>query len=291
MASLKEIKERIGSVRSTRKITSAMKMVAAAKLHRSQREIGALVPYSEELQAIVGHLVAGEGVGPIPLAEAREPKRVTIVGFASNTTFCGAYNSNVGRKIDSILREEYDNIDPENRRIVAIGRQLDAELNRHKIAHEAADEHLAEKPNYQEYRALLEGLIEEFLAGRTDRIVLVYHKFLSPGTQRLVAETLLPIELPQQSAEGALQEATEYILEPTREVLLGEIIPREVALKLFTAALSAVASEHAARMMAMQLATDNADELIATLSLEYNKQRQQAITTELLDMMGGQRGN
>lgn len=290
MSSLKEIKERIGSVRTTRKITSAMKMVAAAKLHRSQREMGALVPYSEELHAMVGHLASGEGVGTIPLAQTREVQRVTVVGFASNTTFCGAYNSNVGRQIVALLEGEYGDIAPENRRVVAYGRRLSVELERHKVAHEVGDEVLAEKPNYQAYRAIVEELVEEFLERRTDRIVVVYHKFLSPGTQRLVAETLLPIELPSGGGEACAWASTDYILEPTREALLEEIVPREVTLRLFTAALSAVASEHAARMMAMQLATDNADELITSLSLEYNKQRQQAITTELLDMMGGQRG-
>jgi F-type H+-transporting ATPase subunit gamma len=267
-----------------------MKMVAAAKLHRSQREMGALVPYSEELHAMVGHLASGEGVGTIPLAQTREVQRVTVVGFASNTTFCGAYNSNVGRQIVALLEGEYGDIAPENRRVVAYGRRLSVELERHKVAHEVGDEVLAEKPNYQAYRAIVEELVEEFLEGRTDRIVVVYHKFLSPGTQRLVAETLLPIELPSGGDEAGAWASTDYILEPTREALLEEIVPREVTLRLFTAALSAVASEHAARMMAMQLATDNADELIASLSLEYNKQRQQAITTELLDMMGGQRG-
>ena len=136
---------------------------------------------------------------------------------------------------------------------------------------------------------LADRLMADFLEGRTDRVVLVYHKFISPGVQRLVAETLLPIELPKGAVEGALSEV-EYILEPSREELIESIVPREVALKLFTSALSAVASEHAARMVAMQAATDNADKLTDELALEYNKQRQQAITAELLDIMGGQAG-
>lgn len=291
MSSLKEIKERIASVRSTRKITSAMKMVAAAKLHRAQRNIGALVPYSEALRAIVGHLATGDGVGVIPLAQKRQVERVTIVGFASNTTFCGAYNSNVGRKVVTTLTEEYGSLPSENVRVVAMGRQLSVDLDRHGVAHEKGDEHLAEKPDYQAYRGLAQGLMEDFLTGRTDRVELVYYKFLSPGTQRLVTERLLPIELPESGEGEDDLGATEYILEPSREELIGSIVPREVALRLYTAALSAVASEHVQRMMAMQLATDNADDLIASLSLEYNKQRQQAITTELLDMMGGKRGD
>lgn len=288
MASLKEIKERIASVRSTRKITSAMKMVAAAKLHRTQRDIGALVPYSEELRGIVAHLATGEGVGEIPLTEQREVKHVTILGFTSNTTFCGAYNNNVGREIMASLDNEYCYLGEEQRRIISIGRQLSKDLTRFHYEHECADEHLAEKPNYLAYRAMLDGLMEEFLAGKTDRVVMVYHKFLSPGVQKLVSETLLPIELPTSNHPS---EETDYILEPSKKALIDELIPREVALRLYTAALSAVASEHVARMMAMQAATDNADDLIASLSLEYNKQRQQAITAELLDMMGGKREN
>lgn len=287
MASLKEIKERIASVRSTRKITSAMKMVAAAKLHRAQREIGALVPYADELQAIVAHLAAGEAGVNIPLSEERDVGRVTIVGFCSNSTFCGAYNNNVGRKVIELLEGEYGALEPAQQTVLAMGRQLGVDLDRRRIAYESGDEHLAEKPNYLAYRTLADRLMADFLEGRTDRVVLVYHKFISPGVQRLVAETLLPIELPKGAVEGALSEV-EYILEPSREELIESIVPREVALKLFTSALSAVASEHAARMVAMQAATDNADELIGTLSVEYNKQRQQAITTELLDIMGGQ---
>lgn len=289
MASLKEIKGRIASVRTTRKITSAMKMVAAAKLHRAQREIGALVPYSRELQAIVAHLAAGEGVVAIPLAESREVGRVTIVGFASNTTFCGAFNNNVGRKIVELLAGEYAEVGPEQRRIVAVGRQLGVDLARGKVAFEATDELLADKPNYLAYRVMAEELIKDFIAGGTDRVVLVYHKFLSAGRQTLVAETLLPIDLPE--GEKGPSEGPDYILEPSRGELIESIVPRQVALRLFTAALSSVASEHAARMVAMQAATENADELIAELSLEYNKQRQQAITTELLDMMGGKFGS
>ncbi len=273
-------------MRSTRKITSAMKMVAAAKLHRAQRDIGSLVPYSEELRAIVSHLAMGEGVAHIPLSEEREVRHVTVLGFASNTTFCGAYNNNVGRRIVEMLRQEYGSLAEEQRRIVAFGRQLAVDLKRGGIAFESGDEHLAERPNYLAYRTILDGFIEEFLAGRTDRVVMVYHKFISPGVQRLVSETLLPISLP--SSEEVQQEM-DYILEPSRSELIGEIVPREVALRLFAAALSAVASEHVARMVAMQAATDNADDLIASLSLEYNKQRQQAITAELLDMAGGQR--
>lgn len=285
MASLKEIKERIQSVRSTRKITSAMKMVAAAKLHRTQREAAALVPYSEELQGIVTHLVDGGGVGRIALAEERGVERVTIVGFASNSTLCGAYNANVGREVVAVRRGYA--LPDESVRVVAMGRRLGVELAKGGVVFEEGDGELSEKPNYADLRSVAEGLMADFLEGRTDRVELVYHKFLSAGNQRLVCERLLPVELPQ-GAEGVKHDEIPYILEPSREELVASLLPRQVSLKLYTAALSALASEHAARMIAMQAATDNADDLIGELSVEYNKQRQQAITTELLDIMGGQ---
>ena len=285
MASLKEIKQRIQSVRSTRKITSAMKMVAAAKLHRTQREAAALVPYSEELQAIVAHLAAGEGGLSMPLAEEREVGRVTIVGFASNSSLCGAYNANVGREVAEVVGG-YGNLPNESVRVVAMGKRLAAELKKCGVEHEEGDGALSEHPTYEAWREVAEGLMKEFLEGRTDRVELVYYKFLSAGTQRLVCERLLPVELPQADEQG--REGVPYILEPSRKELIESLVPREVALKLYTASLSALASEHAARMIAMQAATDNADDLIGELSVEYNKQRQQAITTELLDIMGGQ---
>lgn len=284
MASLKEIKERIQSVRSTRKTTSAMKMVAAAKLHRAQRDIGSLVPYSEELQTIVAHLAMGEGVGVIPLAEERELRRVRIVGFASNSTLCGAYNANVAKRVLGAIKE-HKNEGAEEVAVTTMGHRLSVELAREKTAHQEGDNHLAEHPDYAQYRQMAEGLMEEFLMGKSDCVELVYYKFISAGNQQLVCERLLPIEMPDG---GDDHQGIPYILEPSKRELIESIVPRQVVLKLFTAALSAVASEHAARMMAMQVATDNADELIKELSVEYNKQRQQAITTELLDIVGGQ---
>lgn len=284
MASLKEIKERIQSVRSTRKTTSAMKMVAAAKLHRAQRDIGSLVPYSEELQTIVAHLATGEGVGSIPLAEKREPRRVKIVGFASNSTLCGAYNVNVAKGVNRAING-CKNEGAEEVLVTTMGHRLSVELAREKMAYTEGDNHLAEHPDYAQYKAMAEVLMAEFLRGEIDRVELVYYKFLSAGNQQLVQELLLPIEMP---AGGDRYDSVPYILEPSKRELMESIIPRQVALKLYTAALSAVASEHAARMMAMQVATDNADDLIKELSVEYNKQRQQAITTELLDIVGGQ---
>ncbi len=272
-------------MRSTRKITSAMKMVAAAKLHRTQREASALVPYSEELQRIVAHLSAGTHEEVVALATEREVGGVTIVGFASNSTLCGAYNANVGREV-AAARNAYSQLPPEGVRVVVMGKRLATELTKLGVTFEEGDGALSEHPNYPDFRQMADGLMADFLDRRTDRVELVYYKFHSAGKQELVRERLLPIELPEGSAEN-FQEV-DYILEPSREELIATLLPREVSLRLYTAALSAIASEHAARMVAMQAATDNADDLIGELSIEYNKQRQQAITTELLDIVGGQ---
>lgn len=272
-------------MRSTRKITSAMKMVAAAKLHRTQREAAALVPYAEELQTIVAHLSAGEGGGKVALAEERELRGATIVGFASNSTLCGAYNANVGREV-AAAHNDYSQLPPERVEVVAMGKRLAAELTKSGVAFREGDGTLSEHPNYPAIRQMAEGLMADFLEERTDRVELVYYKFHSAGRQELVRERLLPIELPEGNAEG-FQEV-DYILEPSREELIESLVPRYVSLRLYAAALSAIASEHAARMVAMQAATDNADDLVGELSIEYNKQRQQAITAELLDIVGGQ---
>ena len=271
-------------MRSTRKITSAMKMVAAAKLHRAQRNIGALVPYAEELGHITSHLVGGEGVPSIPLATPREVGKVTVVGFASNGTLCGAYNGNVVRRTVKAVGEwrgEGAEVD-----VRAVGEQLAKGVRREGVTCVDGYEELSDRPTYEMAADMAQRFMDDYLAGRTDRVELVYYKFLSAGTQNLVCETLLPVEVGGGEGRGAV--GTEYILEPGREELIATIIPRRITLKLYTAALSASASEHAARMIAMQLATDNADKLIGELALEYNKQRQQAITTELLDIMGGQ---
>lgn len=271
-------------MRSTRKITSAMKMVAAAKLHRAQRNIGALVPYAEELGHITSHLVGGEGVPSIPLATPREVGKVTVVGFASNGTLCGAYNGNVVRRTVKAVGEwrgEGAEVD-----VRAVGEQLAKGVRREGVMCVDGYEELSDRPTYEMAAEMAQRFMDDYLAGRTDRVELVYYKFLSAGTQNLVCETLLPVEVGGGEGHGAV--GTEYILEPGREELIATIIPRQITLKLYTAALSASASEHAARMIAMQLATDNADKLIGELALEYNKQRQQAITTELLDIMGGQ---
>ena len=165
---------------------------------------------------------------------------------------------------------------------------MELDAAREKMAVESGYEDLSEKPSYGLAALVARGVMADFLEGRTDRVEVVYYKFISAGTQKLVREQLLPVEIVKPDTSQSTFHDVDYILEPSIQELVDRIVPRQVALRLYTAALSASASEHAARMVAMQAATDNADKLTEELALEYNKQRQQAITTELLDIMGGQ---
>ena len=286
MASLKEIKERIASVKSTRKITSAMKMVSAAKLRRVQRSIESLLPYSDELERMVRHIAADPDIS-VPMAVEREVRHTTLVAFGANGTLCGAYNNNIFRGLKEAIAASGATT-PDELRIIAVGRQVEHNASRDRIVAEGGYEQLSEKPSYEVASQMARQLMGNFLEGHTDLVEIVYYKFISAGTQKLVREQLLPIEMECREVDKPAPAEVDYILEPSNQELLDRIVPRQVALKLYAAALSASASEHAARMVAMQAATDNADKLVDELALEYNKQRQQAITTELLDIMGGQ---
>ncbi|MDY3978512.1 MAG: ATP synthase F1 subunit gamma [Tidjanibacter sp.] len=282
MGSLREIKARIGSIRSTRKITSAMKMVSAAKLHKSQAAIASIAPYSQTLGTIADNLVAGVGLEGLPLAAQREVGTLVIIAISSNGTLCGSFNEKVFERVRRIAAD-YPQLPPEKIRVCAIGSHVAEEavhagMNVTQNLHE-----IAEKPIYEAVASVAQKYIDDFLSGTVDRVELVYHRFRSAGSSTLVTETLLPVEI-----EPSKTDHTEYILEPSREELIEQLLPFRVKLQLFTASLSSAASEHAARMAAMQAATENADEMISDLTVEYNKSRQEAITNELLDIMGGQ---
>lgn len=263
-----------------------MKMVAAAKLRRIQRSIEALVPYSDEVDRLVHHIASDPDVA-IPLNIERPIERATIIAFGANGTLCGAYNNNLFRGLKEAIEASHVE-SGERLRIVAVGRQVELDAAREKMKVDCGYEALSEKPNYQLATELARQMMKDYLEGNTDLVEIVYYKFISAGTQRLVRERLLPVEIIKPDTTNSPFPDVDYILEPSIEELIDRIVPRQVALRLYTAALSASASEHAARMVAMQAATDNADKLTDELALEYNKQRQQAITTELLDIMGGQ---
>ncbi len=286
MASLKEIKGRINSVKSTQKITSAMKMVASAKLHRAQAAINNMLPYERKLTEILSAFLGAESAEKSihsPYTEQRDVKRVAIIAFSSNSSLCGAFNSNVTARLASVV-ESYSELSQEDVLVYPIGKKI-AESARKKGLNVQGDyEELADKPSFAECNVIAYDLMKQFAEGRIDKVEMVYHHLRTTSTQVLQTETYLPISLEEMKRDV---EAVDYIVEPSGEELLATLVPQAIALKLFTALLDSNASEHSARMLAMQVATDNATDLLQDLTLMYNKSRQQAITNELLDIVGG----
>ncbi|MBQ8889487.1 MAG: F0F1 ATP synthase subunit gamma [Bacteroidaceae bacterium] len=284
MASLKEVKGRIATVNNTRKITSAMKMVASAKLHKAQTAITNMLPYEQRLHHLLTDFLVGSDIES-PYLTVRETKRVALVVFSSNSSLCGGFNANVIKHATQLLAT-YKGISPENILVYPVGKKVADALIKQGYAIQGDFQHMADKPSFAEAASLAQQLMDMFVKGEVDKVELLYNHFKSMATQVLTHEVYLPLQLPDSSAleEGA---ETDYLLEPSREELLVMLLPKVLRMKLYTVLLDSNASEHAARTMAMQIATDNADELLQELTLMYNKTRQQAITNELLDIVGG----
>ena len=308
MPSLKEIKGRIGSVKSTLKITSAMKLVASAKLRKAQQTIEGMRPYERKLQEILSRVM--EQCGPAASLsgvyarkevqnedemEAAPRQKVAMVAFASNSSLCGAFNANVVRLALETLRS-YEDADVT---VYSVGRKMAEAMK--KVGKPSPEDYqkLADHPAYAPAADLAESLMEAYREGRLDRVDLVYNHFVSSGKQVPVRETLLPMgEIPSPAApvrndkesvipSEAKESDVDYILEPSAAELLEDLLPKSLRLKFYTALLDSNASEHAARTVAMQTATDNGEDLLQELTLQYNKGRQQKITSEILDLAGG----
>ncbi len=305
MPSLKEIKGRIASVKSTLKITSAMKLVASAKLRKAQQAIEGMRPYERKLQEMLAHLTRQAGGSGVVLSSAslRDPirayapesttpepepevsKKVAIVAFASNSSLCGAFNANAVR----LALETIQSFGDAQVTVYSVGRKMAEAMKKVGYPSPADYQHLADKPSYAEAAALAEQLMEDYREGRVDRVELVYNHFVSSGKQVPVRETFLPMEavISGEAAGEVEKSETDYILEPSARELLEELLPKSQKLKFYTALLDSNASEHAARTVAMQTATDNGEDLLQELTLQYNKSRQQKITAEILDLAGG----
>lgn len=282
MASLKEVKGRIATVNNTRKITSAMKMVASAKLHKAQGAITNMLPYERRLHGLLTNLLGGSEV--LVWNTPREVKRVALVVFSSNSSLCGGFNANVIKHATQWL-DEYQALGKENILLYPVGKKVADALSKMGYAIQGNFQHLADKPSFAEAAELAQGLMNLFTRGEVDRVELLYNHFKNTASQILTREVYLPMQTSRNTMEG--KEETDYILEPSREELLATLLPKVLRMKLYTVTLDSNASEHAARTMAMQIATDNADDLLQELTLMYNKTRQQAITNELLDIVGG----
>ena len=294
MASLKEVKDRIDSVKSTKKITSAMKMIATAKLRKSQQAINSFLPYSTKLNEILTNLLASDSSIDSAYAQKREIKKIAIVAFSSNSSLCGGFNANVIKELSSVLSKSITTVGKENIILYPFGKKIIDFAKKSNLTIENNTEflQLTDRPSFPAILKISKELVGRFLSGEIDQIILVYTHFKSMGVQQIQSSIYLPFDLKSvmentQTDSTSLNQSTDYILEPERMELLSHLIPKVLASNLFAALLDSNASENAARSLAMQIATDNAEELVGDLTIEYNKNRQAAITNQLLDIIGG----
>ncbi len=289
MAQLKDIKTRLQTVKSTQKITSAMTLVASAKLRKTQRKQGYLQPYQQGLNRIYNLLLARNKKFQSPLMEERPVERVALVAFSSNTGLAGRFNHLVSTELLQAV-EDYESLGESNILLYSLGdRGVKETLKRGGVHHQANYQSVADKPTFENAKMISDELISKFLQKEIDKVELVYHHYVTKGTQVMVRETLLPLQVEKAEMERD-DILEEYIVEPDSESILTELAPQLIHLKFLAAHIDSLLSEHVARMTAMQIATDNADDLVDDLTLEYNKLRQHAITAELLDIMGGSFG-
>lgn len=357
MPSLKEIKGRINSISSTLAITSAMKMVAAAKLQKAQMAIQNMLPYERRLHSMLIDLmgamnisaaasedgsVRGSGSaergfdqsgdrlslsnrhdlagmdGAYSLMAQREVRKVAIVAFASNSSLCGAFNSNVIREATAVINEyRASGLGDADITVYSVGRKMAEAMKKLGFPSPADFTKMSDSPSYEAASALAQELLDGFVSGRFDKVELVYNHYKSTSSQPTIRQTYLPLSLADATADiqvgkitdsasesdtnrvaepvGApvvrqsspTAEVSDLIVEPSKEELIATLLPKVIRLRIFTTLLDSAAAEHAARTVAMQLATDNGNDLLQELTLEYNKGRQQKITSEILDLVGG----
>lgn len=339
MPSLKEIKGRINSISSTLAITSAMKMVAAAKLQKAQMAIQNMLPYERRLHSMLIDLMGAvnmsapaseegsarlvslsnqpdhtESEGAYSLMAQREVRKVAIVAFASNSSLCGAFNSNVIREATAVINEyRASGLGDADITVYSVGRKMAEAMRKLGFPSPADFTKMSDSPSYDAASALAQELFDGFVSGRFDKVELVYNHYKSTSSQPTTRQTYLPLSLADATADiqvgkitdsasepyadkvaepvvrqnSPTTETPDLIVEPSKEELIATLLPKVVRLRVFTTLLDSTAAEHAARTVAMQLATDNGNDLLQELTLEYNKGRQQKITSEILDIVGG----
>ena len=286
MGSLKEIRIRIASVESTQKITGAMKMVSAAKLRRAQTAIINLKPYSNKLNEILKDLSeAAENIDEMPLFEDRKPEKVVLVVITSNRGLCGSFNTNVVKEVLRVIEEKYsEQAKNGNVRLICLGKKGKEQLSK-SFEVLQYNEALLETPAFTEIATMAQFLMDGFVNNSIDKVEIVYNQFVNAATQRLVVEPFLPIGNLNEKMQDA--QPRDYIFEPSKREILEELIPKILKLQLYKTLIDSIASEHGARMTAMQKATDNAIEILKDLKLKYNNARQSAITNELIEIVSG----
>ncbi|RLD46673.1 MAG: ATP synthase F1 subunit gamma [Bacteroidetes bacterium] len=280
MANLKEIRIRISSVESTKQITSAMKLVAASKLKRATDAITTMRPYAEKLEEILQNLSSGSDNDGNIYGEQRGEDKVLIVPIASNRGLCGAFNTNVVKRSLLLIKEEYKGADIS---FFTVGRKVSEYFTNHGFNVISSHDEVWNNLNWEYVIPIAEELLTAYKEGEFDKIVLVYNQFKNAGTQIIMSEQFLPV-LPVESDSDI---NSDYIMEPSKEVIVNELIPKTLKTQFYKALLDSLASEHGARMTAMHMATDNATNLINDLKLTYNKARQAAITNEIIEIVSG----
>jgi F-type H+-transporting ATPase subunit gamma len=288
MANLKEVRNRISSVSSTQQITKAMKMVSAAKLKRATNAIVQLRPYANKLKELLSNLSSSLEDGSSPFLQQREPVRVLVVVVSSNRGLAGAFNANVIKTANNLIAEKYsEQLRAGNVSIVAIGKKSQEFYERRKYNVIGNNTELYNNLNFVNASVITQSIMDGFLKGEYDRVEIVYNHFKNAAMQFLITEQLLPVPKTELKKDEVKPSQVDYILEPSQADIIAELIPKNIKIQLYRAVLDSVASEHGARMTAMDKATENAGDLLKALKLSYNQARQAAITTELTEIVSG----
>lgn len=286
MGNLKEIRVRIASVQSTQKITSAMKLVSAAKLRRAQNAIIGLRPYSNKLNEILSNLSSSlENSAEMPLLKARNIEKVVLVVISSNRGLCGGFNSNIVKEVIRVVENRYAQQNQEgNLQLICLGKKAAEQLSK-KYNVISVNEEVIETSQFTVISDLAEKLMKQYINKEVDKVEVIYNRFQNAATQYVQSENYLPVENLTAQKENATN--IDYIFEPSREELVSELIPKILKLQLYKTLIDSIASEHGARMTSMAKATDNATEILKELKLKYNNARQAAITNELNEIVSG----
>jgi F-type H+-transporting ATPase subunit gamma len=282
MANLKEIKNRIASVKSTQKITKAMKMVSAAKFRKAEQAMLQNRPYSDKILEVLSSLALRTEEAAHPLLERRDPKHAALVVFSSDRGLCGGFNGNIVRSVQRFLKEKAGNY--ETISLYVVGKKAKEFFKDKKVDILGERVELFGNVSYGIAQEIANEIVERYTNRELDQVYMVYNEFQSALSQQVVYDRLLPVDLPEVGPETT---ATEYIYEPSETFMLDWVLPRYVEVRVFRALLESTASEHGARMTAMESASNNAGDMIARLTLKYNRARQEAITTELMDIVNG----
>lgn len=286
MGNLKEIRTRITSIESTQKITSSMKLVSAAKLRRAQTSIQHLRPYSQKLSEILNNLAGSNTeTEKLPLFETRDVEKVIIVVITSNKGLCGAFNSNIVKAVNHLVAEKYAaQHQAGNVQLICFGKKGKEQLSKH-FPVLLYNEKILDNPDFTELSAVADDLMQKFINHEVDKVEVVYNQFLNAATQRVTEEEYLPVTSLESDEETKVN--SDYIIEPSADELLLELIPKILRTQLYKTLSDSIASEHGARMISMTKATDNATEILRDLRLKYNNARQSSITNELIEIVSG----